>query len=88
MWDPGLRSVITPANLGVMTPTDDQSNASQRAGIKRVTAKGDATCDRCYAEILDGSYPGVVQPAAPIPWVAGTVLCSECADRMEEKYGR
>jgi hypothetical protein len=69
------------------TAPDDQSAASQRAGITRFTQVGDATCHRCHGGILDGSYAGRVQAASRAPWATGTLLCSDCADRLEERYG-
>lgn len=57
------------------------------SGLHRFTILGDYTCDRCSSEILDGEYAGrVEQGLHRLPLAAGTLLCSQCADRLEEKY--
>lgn len=54
--------------------------------ILRFTQQGDGTCDRCCDDILHNDWAGrVLSGDHSVPWVAGTVLCSRCADALEDK---
>lgn len=59
-----------------------------QAIVRRPTAH-DSLCDRCYEDIPEGEIAGYVEPGLHgVPWVAGTVLCSRCSDRVAYKYLR
>lgn len=48
------------------------------AQFERFTASGESECDRCFQDILDGEYAGRLD---------GTVICSCCADDLEDGIG-